>query len=313
MGSLAAVGIVKGKPFNPDARMKKILTDAAAIGTAVAEPSTGIRAPPKGPLLSQLRLDDDALGRRLQLRNAAAGGQRRRDHHRHPPTGARTLNSRTAFFFYATFITPAMIMRLTGIRFAVHRRVRGLQRRILRRRQDLQGHAAEGLPAEKFWSLTVYDNQTRSMLDTPQRYPRAGSQSYPTPAAESTPMALRRSTSARSSLTASSPATGFRPCPVRGGARSCASTARSNRSSRRHGAERDRANWRSYRCMRTAFRLGVNAQDRASLMRTSGRCDHRHRNRNIGSGRTRVSGRVRRIFTARLSREPLLPARPENS
>ena len=38
MGSLAAVGIVKGKPFNPDARMKKILTDAAAIGTAAAGP-----------------------------------------------------------------------------------------------------------------------------------------------------------------------------------------------------------------------------------------------------------------------------------
>ena len=34
MGSLAAVGIVKGKPFKPDARMRKILTDAAAIGTA---------------------------------------------------------------------------------------------------------------------------------------------------------------------------------------------------------------------------------------------------------------------------------------
>jgi hypothetical protein len=33
-GSLAAVGIIKGKPFNPDARMKKILTDAAAIGSA---------------------------------------------------------------------------------------------------------------------------------------------------------------------------------------------------------------------------------------------------------------------------------------
>jgi hypothetical protein len=30
----------------------------------------------------------------------------------------------------------------------------------------------------------VYDNQTRSMLDTPQRYPRAGSQSYPSPAAK---------------------------------------------------------------------------------------------------------------------------------
>ncbi len=40
------------------------------------------------------------------------------------------------------------------------------------------------IPTKNFWSLTVYDNQTRSMLDTPQRYPRAGSQNYPTPAAE---------------------------------------------------------------------------------------------------------------------------------
>ena len=35
------------------------------------------------------------------------------------------------------------------------------------------------IPAANFWSLTVYDNQTGSMLDTPQRYPRAGSQSFP--------------------------------------------------------------------------------------------------------------------------------------
>ena len=42
----------------------------------------------------------------------------------------------------------------------------------------------KGIPEENFWSLTVYDNMTRSMLDTPQRYPRAGSQSYPSPAAE---------------------------------------------------------------------------------------------------------------------------------
>lgn len=39
------------------------------------------------------------------------------------------------------------------------------------------------IPQNRFWSLTAYDNQTRSMLDTPQRYPRAGSQTYPSPAA----------------------------------------------------------------------------------------------------------------------------------
>lgn len=42
----------------------------------------------------------------------------------------------------------------------------------------------EDIPAAAFWSFTVYDNQTRSLLHTPQRYPRAGSQSYPTPAAQ---------------------------------------------------------------------------------------------------------------------------------
>ena len=42
-----------------------------------------------------------------------------------------------------------------------------------------QGHSSRA-----FWSFTLYDNQTRSMLQTPQRYPRAGSQSYPSPAAE---------------------------------------------------------------------------------------------------------------------------------
>jgi hypothetical protein len=33
-GQLAAIGIVKGKPFNPDARMRKILSDSAAVGNA---------------------------------------------------------------------------------------------------------------------------------------------------------------------------------------------------------------------------------------------------------------------------------------
>ncbi len=43
------------------------------------------------------------------------------------------------------------------------------------------------IPEGRFWSMTLYDNQTRSMLQTPQRFPRAGSQSYPTPAAETSP------------------------------------------------------------------------------------------------------------------------------
>lgn len=35
-GLLASIGIVKGKPFNPDSRMKKLLSEAVAIGNAKA-------------------------------------------------------------------------------------------------------------------------------------------------------------------------------------------------------------------------------------------------------------------------------------
>ena len=36
MGLLASVGIVHGKPFQPDERMRKILEDAVVVGNATA-------------------------------------------------------------------------------------------------------------------------------------------------------------------------------------------------------------------------------------------------------------------------------------
>ena len=101
-----------------------------------------------------------------------------------PPTGARTLDSRTAFYYAYTLDSPGMIMRIPGV---------GSQ--YLMGFLDSDGNPYDGaktykvtlpqdIPAAAFWSFTVYDNQTRSMLQTPQRYPRAGSQSYPSPAAE---------------------------------------------------------------------------------------------------------------------------------
>jgi len=36
MGPLAAIGIIKGKPFAPDDRMSKIMTEAAALANATS-------------------------------------------------------------------------------------------------------------------------------------------------------------------------------------------------------------------------------------------------------------------------------------
>ena len=75
MGSLAAIGIVKGKPFNPDARMKQILTDAAAIGTAAGRTLNWNRASVRGVVITiPAPPGQHALRRRLQLRDAAARG-----------------------------------------------------------------------------------------------------------------------------------------------------------------------------------------------------------------------------------------------
>ena len=174
MGSLAAIGIVKGKPFNPDARMKKILTDAAAIGTAAARtlnwndrPSEGGFYYPNSAWFNPLFIG--GYNFETPPPQVSAEGVITP----YSPTGARTLHVRTAFFFAYTFITPAMIMRLTEI---------GSQ--YLVSFVDSKGEYFDGsktykvtlpanIPAEKFWSFTVYDNQTRSMLDAPQRYPRA--------------------------------------------------------------------------------------------------------------------------------------------
>jgi hypothetical protein len=183
-GQIAAIGIVKGKPFNPDARMKKILTDAAAVGNAAGralswrprdsldwsyypgsmwtnmlwQGGANFETPP--PMITKEGLFDPL-----------------------PPTGARTLDSKTAFYYSYTLDSPGMIMRLPRVGSQY------LMGYLDANKQDLDGGKTykvklpPNIPAAAFWSFTLYDNQTRSMLQTPQRFPRAGSQCYPTPAA----------------------------------------------------------------------------------------------------------------------------------
>jgi hypothetical protein len=184
MGDLAAIGIVKGKPFEPDKRMRAILEDAAAVGSATsralvfdARDSEGFGYYGEG---SAWGLPLWVGGYNFETPPPLVTKEGIRPL---PPTGARTLNARTSFFYAYTGITPAMCMRLTGV---------GSQYIVAFK--DSEGNHLDGaktyrvtlprdVPAARFWSLTAYDNQTRSMLQTPQRYPRAGSQSYPTPAA----------------------------------------------------------------------------------------------------------------------------------
>jgi hypothetical protein len=188
-GQFAAIGIVKGKKFAPDARMRSILEKSAAFGNAAAR-TLGMGELPREKF--RYYGQDSAWWNMLfdggyTFMNPPPSIKANGEVVQPTNRGARLLHARTSMFYTATGITPAMCMYLTGV---------GSQYLIANvdaARQPFDGAKTykivlpPDIPAKRFWSFTVYDNQSRSMLRTPQRFPRAGSQSYPSPAATPNP------------------------------------------------------------------------------------------------------------------------------
>jgi hypothetical protein len=155
-GLLASIGIEKGKAFDPDERMRAILTEAAKVGSVTARALTARPRDQRHYLYP---------GERVWTNPFIEG------RYDFVLDGARLLDSRTYMHFYATGITPAMAIKNVG---------KGSQYAIAY--LDRDGNALDGgkayrihlppnVPAKNFWSFTLYDNQTRSMLQTDQRFP----------------------------------------------------------------------------------------------------------------------------------------------
>jgi hypothetical protein len=183
MGPIAAIGIRKGEEFAPDERMKKILTEAVALANATGRT---LGFDPRGK--------DVFFYKNSQWWNPLfAGGYlfetpppeiTKEGAKPFPPKGYRQMDARTAFFYIATGITPAMVMRLTHVGSQYLGAMRDANGDYFDGAKTYKVTLPKGIPAAAFWSFTLYDNQTLSMLATPQKYPRAGSQSFPSPAAE---------------------------------------------------------------------------------------------------------------------------------
>jgi hypothetical protein len=97
LGMYASVGIQKGKPFSPDARMKKILSEAAVVGDATARTING-----------RLRIKESYYYPNSAWRSGFYGG------YKFEENGVRILDAYSAFFFYATGVTPAMDSKTVG-------------------------------------------------------------------------------------------------------------------------------------------------------------------------------------------------------
>lgn len=183
-GQLAAIGIVHGKPFNPDERMKKILTDAAKVGNAAGRVLNW-----QGSKLRGWNYYPDSNWANMLWEGGynfetpppeiTSEGLFKPN----PPTGARTLDSRTAFYYGYTLDSPGMIMRVPRVGSQYLMGFLDTEDKPFDGARTYKVTLPKDIPAAAFWSFTLYDNQTRSMLQTPQKFPRSGSQAYPSPAA----------------------------------------------------------------------------------------------------------------------------------
>jgi hypothetical protein len=153
VGLYASIGIRKGQSFAPDARMKGILTDAVAVGNAIARSNLFASRDPRTRIYPDRQWFTPFVGGSYQFLNGAE----------------RLLDARIMFFYYATGITPAMTESRPGTGSAYAITVRDASGNYLDGGRTYKVTLPGPIPAKDFWSFTVYDNETRSLLATGQK------------------------------------------------------------------------------------------------------------------------------------------------
>ncbi len=155
VGIFASIGIKKGQSFAPDARMKKLLTEAVAIGNATARSivfasrKESVYYYPDRQWFASFPGDYDFMN-----------------------NGEMILDDRVLWHYIATGVTPAMSTPKVGTGSVYPTAARDSKGNYLDGGKTYSVKMPNPVPANSFWSFTAYDTQTRSILETDQK--RAG-------------------------------------------------------------------------------------------------------------------------------------------
>lgn len=159
-GLLASIGIQKNKPFAPDARMKDILADATAVGNATARTITFSTRDSEAFYYPDQTWKMGWVGNDPEFQ----------------PGGVLNLDARTLYFYATQGVSPAMAVKMVGVGSQYATTEHDITGEYLDGAKNYSLRLPPNIPVKEFWSLTVYDPQTRSMLQTDQQYPEVSSQ-----------------------------------------------------------------------------------------------------------------------------------------
>jgi hypothetical protein len=152
-GELAALGIVRGKPFAPDGRTRRLLEEAALLGkTEMCAQSFADRRPDR-VVWRDRRWEWAAL--RFENGDFTADGH-------------IDLEARDKWFYQAIGASPAMFRRAPGAGSLYWLGTRDKSGAYLDGGKSYTLTVPRPVPCDLFWSVTIYDAETRSQVQAKQ-------------------------------------------------------------------------------------------------------------------------------------------------
>ena len=148
LGRLATLGIAKGKPFNPDKRMQRILDQGARQGVAM---SRAIVYASRDP---EIKYWPNRHWEKMFLHNTTF----ERD-------GVNDIDARTLWHYQAIVVSPNLLSTTPGQGTAYLTAFRDNKGEYLDGGENYRLRVPANPPVKRFWAVTAYDPTTRGLLD----------------------------------------------------------------------------------------------------------------------------------------------------
>ena len=146
MAMLKPLGIEKSKPFHPNARQKNILAEATLVGEAMAKATSFYKRFEGAPYRSDAHWDF------LFVPSFS------------PQQDIGMLDERAGFTYEACWTTAGMVTKSPGVGQAYLSAYRDKDGHALDGAENYRLHVSPNPPAKQFWSITIYDLDTRGFI-----------------------------------------------------------------------------------------------------------------------------------------------------